>query len=92
MFPPKAHVQQPIFANLARGKSREENLRNTLNMIDNRFNTLANWDNPNKDRYSLKLEIVSVEIDVDGSGTTFPSIEILKTHILDQKTVKPLKV
>ena len=31
------------FANLARGESREENLRNTLTMIDNRFNTLAHW-------------------------------------------------
>ena len=28
------------FANLARGESREENLRNTLKMIDNRFNAL----------------------------------------------------
>jgi hypothetical protein len=26
------------FANLARGDNREENLRNTLTMIDNRFN------------------------------------------------------
>ena len=26
------------FANLARGESRQENLRNTLRMIDNRFN------------------------------------------------------
>lgn len=34
------------FANLARGKNRRENLRNTLVMIDNRFNTLAHWDNP----------------------------------------------
>jgi hypothetical protein len=34
------------FANLARGKNRQENLRNTLVMINNRFNTLAHWDNP----------------------------------------------
>lgn len=34
------------FANLARGESRQENLRNTLNMINNRFNALAHWDNP----------------------------------------------
>ncbi|VDR27989.1 Domain of uncharacterised function (DUF1852) [Raoultella terrigena] len=34
------------FANLARGQEREQNLRNTLVMIDNRFNTLAHWDNP----------------------------------------------
>ena len=34
------------FANLARGASRQQNLRNTLRMIDNRFNDLAHWDNP----------------------------------------------
>lgn len=74
------------FANLARGASRQENVRNTITMINNRFNALANWDNPNKDRYSVELEIVSVYIDVDGSGKTFPSIEVLKTHIIDHKT------
>lgn len=79
------------FANLARGASREENLRNTINMINNRFNTLANWDNPNNDRYSVEVEIVSVDLDIDGSGTTFPSIEILKTHILDHKIDKRIE-
>ncbi|RYC42814.1 DUF1852 domain-containing protein [Pectobacterium zantedeschiae] len=74
------------FANLARGKSRQENLRNTLVMIDNRFNTLAYWDNPNADRYSVELEIISVEIDIEGNGDTFPVIEILKTNIVDKKT------
>ena len=29
------------FANLARGESRQENLRNALKMVDNRFNALA---------------------------------------------------
>ena len=29
------------FANLARGEHRQENLRNTLKMINNHFNTLA---------------------------------------------------
>ena len=48
------------FANLARGASRQENLRNTLRMIDNRFNTLAHWDNPKGNRYSVELEIISV--------------------------------
>ncbi|WP_122974520.1 putative oxygenase MesX, partial [Dickeya fangzhongdai] len=43
------------FANLARGERRQENLRNTLVMIDNRFNTLAYWDNPKGDRYSVEL-------------------------------------
>lgn len=74
------------FANLARGESRQANLRNALQMIDNRFNTLAYWDNPNGDRYSVDLEIVSVEIDVVNSGSSFPSIEILKTKIIDHKT------
>ncbi|NGN97157.1 DUF1852 domain-containing protein [Grimontia sp. S25] len=74
------------FANLARGDSRQSNLRNALRMIDNSFNSLANWDNPKGDRYSLELEIISVDMDIEGSGETFPSIEILKTNILDRRT------
>ncbi|WP_066269263.1 DUF1852 domain-containing protein [Hydrogenophaga palleronii] len=78
------------FANLARGTSRQQNLRNTLRMIDNRFNDLAHWDNPTGDRYSVELEIVSVEMNMDakGSGDVFPLIEILKTSILDRKENK----
>lgn len=76
------------FANLARGESRRENLRNALKMIDNSFNALAHWDNPTGDRYSLKLEIISVEMDVAGSPQAFPTIEILKTIIVDHKTGK----
>ncbi|CAB3962353.1 MULTISPECIES: DUF1852 domain-containing protein [Burkholderia] len=76
------------FANLARGTSRQENLRNTFRMIDNRFNALAHWDNPEGDRYAVKLEIISVEMSMDGesSGAALPLIEILKTNIVDQKT------
>ncbi|PSW73470.1 DUF1852 domain-containing protein [Photobacterium sp. GB-50] len=74
------------FANLARGESRQQNLRNALNMINNSFNALANWDNPEGDRYSVELEIVSVDIDIEGQGQTFPSIEVLKTHIIDNQT------
>jgi hypothetical protein len=74
------------FANLARGESRQQNLRNAINMIDNRFNALAPWDNPNGDRYSLELEIIHVDIDVQGNGETFPTIEVLKTNIIDHKT------
>ena len=48
------------FANLARGESRQQNLRKALKMIDNSFNALAYWDNPKADRYSVELEIVSV--------------------------------
>ncbi|MBJ9167977.1 DUF1852 domain-containing protein [Citrobacter koseri] len=75
------------FANLARGKNRQENLRNTLVMIDNRFNTLAYWDNPKSDRYSVELDIISVamDINVDSNSDTFPAIEILKTNIIDKK-------
>ncbi|MBB1604580.1 DUF1852 domain-containing protein [Variovorax sp. UMC13] len=76
------------FANLARGTSRLQNLRNTLRMIDNRFNDLAHWDNPTGDRYAVELEIISVEVGMDakrGEGA-FPLIEILKTRILDRKT------
>ncbi len=74
------------FANLARGDSRQANLRNALNMIDSRFNALANWDNPNADRYAVELEIVSVGMDIASSHETFPSIEILKTFVLDKQT------
>jgi len=78
------------FANLARGKSRQQNLRNTLRMIDNRFNDLAHWDNPTGDRYAVELEIISVEMSVDAKrgNDAFPLIEILKTCILDKKTHK----
>ncbi|MDA0117337.1 MULTISPECIES: DUF1852 domain-containing protein [Vibrio] len=74
------------FANLARGESRQENLRNALKMIDNNFNALAHWDNPNGDRYSVELEIVSVDMDIAADGERFPSIEVLKTYIVDHKT------
>ncbi|MFC5385546.1 DUF1852 domain-containing protein [Aquamicrobium segne] len=76
------------FANLARGENRRENLHNALKMIDNRFNALAHWDNPEGDRYCVELEIISVEmnIDQDGHVDSFPLIEILKTNIVDRKT------
>ncbi|APP05068.1 MULTISPECIES: DUF1852 domain-containing protein [Vibrio] len=74
------------FANLARGSSRQDNLRNALRMIDNRFNALAHWDNPTGERYCVELEIISVDMDIQGSGEAFPSIEVLKTNIVDRKT------
>lgn len=76
------------FANLARGASRQQNLRNTLRMIDNRFNALASWDNPEGNRYSVELEIISVEITMDSehSNNPLPLIEVLKTTIVDGKT------
>ncbi|MBS0906653.1 DUF1852 domain-containing protein [Pantoea dispersa] len=76
------------FANLARGSNREENLRNALIMMNNRFNSLANWDNPKGDRYAIELDIISVEMNLGagGEGKSFPAIEILKTNIVDKKT------
>ncbi|MFM9926297.1 DUF1852 domain-containing protein [Variovorax sp. H27-G14] len=81
------------FANLARGHGRQENLRNTLRMIDNRFNNLAHWDNPTGDRYCVELEIISAEmkIDADGKNDVFPLIEILKPNIIDKKTSKRIE-
>ena len=81
------------FANLARGKNRQQNLRNTLQMIDNRFNNLAHWDNPTGDRYAVELEIISVEMRVNAKSREgdFPLIEILTTHILDKKKNKRIQ-
>ncbi|RBP83745.1 DUF1852 domain-containing protein [Marinomonas rhizomae] len=79
------------FANLARGERREENLRDALRMINNRFNALAYWDNAKGDRYSVELEIISVEVDIEGKGQTFPSIEVLKTNIIDHHTEQRIR-
>ncbi|MDA9556961.1 DUF1852 domain-containing protein [Vibrio sp.] len=79
------------FANLARGVHREDNLNNVLTMIDNRFNTLAHWDNLEGDRYSVTLDIISVNIELEGSAQSFPSIEILKTNIIDKKTQETIE-
>lgn len=74
------------FANLARGDHRQQNLANALHMIDNRFNDLASWDNPQADRYAVELDIISVDLDLGGSGEAFPAIEVLQTTILDRRT------
>jgi len=74
------------FANLARGESRQENLRRTLAMINQRFNSLATSDNPKGDRYSLEIDIISAELDVEGHGQTFLFIEMLKSTVIDHKT------
>ncbi|MBL4918613.1 DUF1852 domain-containing protein [Szabonella alba] len=76
------------FANLARGETRQENLRNALRMIDNRFNALAHWDNAGAERYSIELEIISVEMSLAAAGRNdaFPLIEILKTVVVDRNT------
>ncbi|MBX2808848.1 MAG: DUF1852 domain-containing protein [Cellvibrionaceae bacterium] len=74
------------FANLARGEKRQENLRRAINMIDHCFNARAHWDNPSCDRYSLELDIIHVDVDVEGKGKGFPTIEFLKTYIVDHHT------
>jgi len=76
------------FANLARGDNRQDNLRNTLRMIDNRFNSLTHWDNPAGDRYSVELTILSAALTIDAvdAGDVFPLIEILQTTIVDKST------
>jgi len=81
------------FANLARGQNRQENLHNALTMINNRFNALAHWDNPKGDRYTVELEIISVEMNIDSelSGSALPLIEILKTSIVDRTNNKRIE-
>lgn len=74
------------FANLARGEHRQQNLCGVLHMIDRRFNDLACWDNPTGDRYSVELEIISADIKMESTSDTIPSIEVLKTYIVDRKT------
>jgi len=76
------------FANLARGEHRQQNLRNALTMIDRRFNDLAHWDNPNRDRYSVELEIVTVELEFTAGGEDqeFPLLEVLDIQIIDRQT------
>lgn len=76
------------FANLARGENRQQNLRNTLTMTDNHFNSLAHWDNPRGDRYAVQLEIISVEMNPggDGNSAAFQLMEVLRPNIIDKKT------
>lgn len=74
------------FANLARGERRRENLRNTLVMIDRRFNALMHWDNPTGDRYAVALTILSAALTSrEGAGeAAFPLIEMLHTAVTDR--------
>jgi hypothetical protein len=76
------------FANLARGEHRQQNLRNALTMIDGRFNDLAHWDNPDGDRYTVELEIVSVglQFTAGGQAQEFPLLEFLDIQIVDRRT------
>ncbi|ANP73165.1 DUF1852 domain-containing protein [Cryobacterium arcticum] len=78
------------FANLARGEHRQQNLRNALTMIDRRFNDLAHWDNPTRDRYTVELDIVSVEVQFAAAGEDqrFPLLEILDIQVVDLRTAE----
>ncbi len=82
---PAAHTRLTTnFANLARGEQRQQNLRTTMSMINQRFNALVHWDNPTADRYAVALEIISVDLQIAGAANAFPAIEVLKTQILDR--------
>lgn len=76
------------FANLARGEHRRENLRGALAMIDRRFNDLAHGDEPGGDRYTVELEIVSVQLQFAAAGEDreFPLLEVLDIRIVDRRT------
>ncbi|MBU3994337.1 MAG: DUF1852 domain-containing protein [Actinobacteria bacterium] len=78
------------FANLARGEHRQQNLRNALMMIDQRFNSLAHWDNPYGDRYTLELDIVSARLHFESANKEhdFPLLEVLDFQIVDRKSGK----
>ncbi len=73
------------FANLARGEDRQQNLRTALTMINDRFHDLAGRDESDRERYTVELDIVSVDlhVDADDSGAGVPLIEMLDVHILD---------
>ncbi len=88
-YEPSANTRTTTnFANLARGSKRKENLKITSDMINKRFNSLANWDNQSGNRYAVTLDIVSVDIEIAGAGQGFPSLEVLKTTITDKHTQK----
>lgn len=80
------------FANLARGEDRQENLRNALTMIDRRFNDLARWDNPDGNRYTVELDIISVDLEFAEAGEDqrFPLLEVLDVQIVDRATGRRL--
>ena len=88
-YSPSEHSRTTTnFANLARGEHRQQNLRRTLAMINDRFNDLARRDNPGRDRYCVELEIVSAELQFssDGADHRLPLIEVLDIQIVDRLT------
>ena len=90
-YQPAAHTRLTTnFANLARGEQRQQNLRTTIAMINQRFNALVHWDNPTADRYAVLLEIISVDLHIAGAADAFPAIEVLKTQIFDHQQQKTI--
>ncbi|MDE8649711.1 DUF1852 family protein [Rhodococcus qingshengii] len=88
-YSPSEHSRTTTnFANLARGEHRQQNLRRTLTMINDRFNDLARRDNPGRDRYAVELEIVSAELQFSSEGADhrLPLIEVLDIQIVDRLT------
>ncbi|MDN5544189.1 MAG: DUF1852 domain-containing protein [Rhodococcus sp. (in: high G+C Gram-positive bacteria)] len=88
-YSPSEHSRTTTnFANLARGEHRQQNLRRTLAMINDRFNGLASRGNPGLDRYAVELEIVSAELQFssDGGDHRLPLIEVLDIQIVDRLT------
>lgn len=73
------------FANLARGSDRAANIARALAMMQKRLNALAHWDNPSGDRYTLALDILSVEMHSPALGVTqpFPLLEWLQPIVWD---------
>src|SRR5699024_7769074 len=78
-------------ATLGRRKYRQARLRNPLQMIDSRFNSSADWDNPQGDRYSVDIEIISVDLDISGNGDPLPMVEMLETTVVDHRNDKRLE-
>ncbi len=76
------------FANLARGEHRQLNLRAALAMMNDRINDLAPGDNPDRDRYTVELEIVTAALrfSSEEQELEFPLIEVLDVTILDRNT------
>ncbi|WP_298945088.1 putative oxygenase MesX [uncultured Microbacterium sp.] len=75
------------FANLARGESRRQNLRNALTMIEHRVNELVHADDSNGNRYGIELEIVSADLEFTSGGVDqrFPLLEVLDIQIVDRQ-------
>lgn len=73
------------FVNLVCGVCWQENLCNIICMINNCFNDLVYWDNLSVDCYVVELDIILVEMYIDGNvgSDFFFLIEVLCLIIVD---------